>query len=109
MTHEWYDIRSLLLLLASVTTRKAVTTMGRQEIVEHIEAELSDRLDEPTSSSEITEALCQHCGHMIEEEGQQPDDYVVHRIPSHGESGRSYVLYCGPDCFQDAMDELLNV
>jgi len=83
--------------------------MGRQEIVEHIEAELSGRSDEATSSSEITEALCQHCGLMIEAEGQQPDDYVVHSIPSHGESGRSFVFYCGPDCFQDAMDELLNV
>lgn len=83
--------------------------MGRQEIVQHIEAELSGRSDEPTDPPEITEALCQHCGVVIETEGQQPDDYVVHSIPSHGESGRSFVFYCGPDCFQNAMDELLDV
>jgi hypothetical protein len=83
--------------------------MGRQELIEHIEAELSGRSDGTTEPQEITDPLCQRCGVPIEAEGSKPDDYVVHSIPAHGESGRSFVFYCGPDCFQDAMDELLDV
>jgi hypothetical protein len=84
-------------------------TMGRQQITEHIEAELSGRSTEGTEPQEVTDVLCQHCGIGIETEGQRPDDYVVHSVPSHGGSGQSFVFYCGPTCFQDAMDELLDV
>jgi hypothetical protein len=83
--------------------------MGRQQITEHIEAELSGRSTEATEPQETTDVLCQYCGIGIETEGQRPDDYVVHSIPSHGESGRNFVLYCSPACFQEAMGELLDV
>jgi hypothetical protein len=83
--------------------------MGREELIKHIETELSGKSDKTTEPQEITDALCQHCGVIIETEGSEPDDYVVHSIPSHGESGRSFVFYCGPDCFQNAIDELLDV
>jgi len=83
--------------------------MGRQEIIQHIEDELSGQSDGTTEPEEITEAVCQRCGLVIETEGATPDDYVVHSVPSHGESGRSFVFYCGPDCFQDAMDDLFDV
>lgn len=83
--------------------------MGRQELINHIEAELSDSSDETAKPQEITEPLCQQCGCIIETDGNTPDDYVVHSIPSHGDSGRSFVFYCGPECFQDSMDDLLDV
>ena len=83
--------------------------MGRQEIIQHIEDELSGRSDDTTEPQEITEAVCQRCGLVIETEGSTPDDYVVHSVPSHGDSGRSFVFYCGPDCFQDGMDDLFDV
>lgn len=83
--------------------------MGRQQITKHIADELSSNPTETTGSQEITGVFCQHCGCEIETEGQHPDDYVVHSIPSHGGSGQAFVFYCGPACFQNAMNELLDV
>lgn len=85
-------------------------TMGRQEIIQHIEKELSGKSDSGELSTEGTNnSFCQHCGDLIEIDGGEPDDYVVHSVPSHGDSDRDFVFYCGPTCFQDAMGELLQI
>lgn len=83
--------------------------MGREKIMEHIKTELSGSPTENTHSQTETKPACQQCGTEIETGDQNPDDYVVHSIPSHGKSGRNPVFYCSPSCFQTAMDELLSI
>ena len=83
--------------------------MGRQEIIQHIGSELSGQGENTTIQEEITDIFCQYCGCVVETDGEQPDDFVVHSIPSHGESDRNFVFYCGPTCFQEGMEELLEV
>jgi len=82
--------------------------MAREEIVQHIQAELQ-RDTTPSSGREIDGTVCHHCGIVIETGDEGTDDYVAHRVPSHGESGSKFAFYCGPDCFQEAMDELFDV
>lgn len=85
--------------------------MGRQEIIDHIEAELnqntvSDSEDPPQP------ILCQHCGSEIAPPNDtipsEHGDYVVHRIPDQGDSKIRSVFYCEPSCFSEAMTVLFS-
>jgi hypothetical protein len=85
--------------------------MGRQDIINHIESEI-DR-DSNGEQEEFNDpALCQHCGvQIISSDDTAPakkDDYVVHRVPTHGESKMNTVFYCSPSCFNEAMSELFS-
>lgn len=97
----------MFLCIAS-SARHTGYTMGRKEIIQHIESELRSgpsRTNEVSGSDEI---LCQQCGIPLELDGHQQGDYVVHRVPSHGETEMNSVFYCGPSCFQDAMTDLFD-
>lgn len=83
--------------------------MGRDKIIQHIENELSGRSDNSELKGGDDEAFCQYCGSTINVDGKEPDDFVVHSVPSHGGSSRNFVFYCGPTCFQEAIEELLQV
>lgn len=84
--------------------------MGRQAITEHIRQELHEHSTTNPDKTNSTDAvLCQQCGTPIESDDQCQDDYIVHRVPSHGETEMHSVFYCGPSCFQDAMTSLFDV
>lgn len=86
--------------------------MGRQEIIDHIETELN-RDTTQTTEKDTQLLLCQHCGQQIgpESDSELPenDDYVIHRVPTHGKSKMNSVFYCSPDCFDEAMTALFSI
>jgi hypothetical protein len=82
--------------------------MGRQELIQQIETELRGQSPETRSNQSISDTLCQHCGSTIVSDDTH-GDYVVHRIPAHGTDDMRTAFYCGPTCFQDAMDDLFDV
>jgi len=83
--------------------------MGREEIIQHIQAEAREETNASAATEEINETICHHCGVVIETGDSSTDEYVAHRVPSHGERGSEFAFYCGPDCFQAAMDALFDV
>jgi hypothetical protein len=84
--------------------------MGRQDLINHIEAEL-DTGSDIESEKGSRPALCQNCGHEIvseDEKNSQQGDYIVHRIPAHGESRMNTVFYCSVSCFKRDMAEMFS-
>ena len=85
--------------------------MGRQEIVQHIESELHQDTEWDTESNGQP-VLCQHCGvEILSSSPSAPHkqgDYVVHRVPAHGEAETRSIFYCGASCFNEAMSELFS-
>lgn len=84
--------------------------MGRQEIIDHIEAELNQN-----TTSDFQKPpqpiLCQFCGSEIASANSsmsEHGDYVVHRIPDQGSSQMRSVFYRGPSCFSEAMADLFS-
>lgn len=86
--------------------------MGRQDIIEHIETEMH-RDTAATKEENTRPLLCQHCGQQIGPEADdglpEHEDYVIHRVPTHGESKMNSVFYCSPDCLDEAMTALFSV
>lgn len=85
--------------------------MGRQDIIDHIEAELGG--DTEYSAKDMPQpTLCQQCGMEIAAaSGTVPadhGDYVVHRVPTQGESDLQSVFYCSSSCFTESMEELFS-
>lgn len=72
--------------------------------------ELNGKTDD-SPETDIKSTICQHCGSTISTEkgvAGNNSDYVVHRIPGHGEDTIHSVFYCGPSCFNNAMDDLFS-
>lgn len=86
-------------------------TMGRQDIIDHIEAEL-DPNTECDTEDQSQPTLCQQCGmEIIPATGAMPSehgDYVVHRVPGRGEGKMRSIFYCSPSCFTKAMTALFS-
>lgn len=85
--------------------------MGRQDIIEHIEAELN-RDTEYNTEDVPQPTLCQQCGMEIAPASGtvalEHGDYVVHRVPTQGESERKSVFYCSSSCFTESMEALFS-
>lgn len=82
--------------------------MGRQELKQHIEEKLEQKSNDTDLSDNITDTICQNCGGIIDTDGEKQSDYVIHSIPAHGDSGMNLVFYCGPTCFQENMETILE-
>jgi hypothetical protein len=83
-------------------------TMGRQEIVHHIESELDSETSKSQPGNQSNSTLCQQCGIPIEPESEPPSDYIIHRVPSNNEPKMNSVFYCGRSCFEDSMKNLFD-
>ena len=82
--------------------------MSRQDLINHIEAELETETDW-TREEQPEPVICEYCGKTIAEVGEKPSlqtDYVIHRVPSQDRSEMQNAFYCSVSCLDDHMDEL---
>lgn len=86
--------------------------MSREDLIEHIVSGMRDPGVDNNNLDDRTTTICQNCGIQImnenESEISELDDYVIHRVPEHGEHEMCSVFYCGPNCFQNSMDQLFD-
>lgn len=87
--------------------------MTKEDLINHIVAEMHSHESNGGSSGSPDDVLCQNCGLQITHErvsrGGDLDDYVIHRVPTHGGQEISSVFYCGPNCLKESMDRLFDL
>lgn len=80
-----------------------MTEENREAILDHIRMEMDGR---ENKAPEPTDIVCQNCGTRIVDDNT--GDYIIHRVPEHGEDMTTSVFYCSRDCFNELFERLLQ-
>lgn len=75
--------------------------MSRRDILNHIRESMADDMSfDPTAK----DVVCRECGDVIDFEME----YVIHRVPEHGEDEMTTAVFCGGSCFTSYFNRLLH-